>query len=213
MRKQINVLLVDDHAVVRTGLRRLLEDSENFQVVAEAETGKDAYMLFREHKPDVVVMDLSLPGIGGLETIQRILAVDRDARIIAFTMHESPMLAERAIKAGAVGYIIKRSAPETLVEAIRKAVSNQIYIDPFIAQELVIGNIRGTRGILDTLSPRELEIFRLIVDGHTTRVVAKTLHLSEKTIANNISQIKKKLGVTSTTELVRLAFQEGIISH
>lgn len=136
----VGVLLVDDHAVVRAGFRRLLEESGGFRVVAEAETGEDACILYRQRKPDIVVMDLSLPGIGGLEAIKRIITFDRRARIVVFTMHESPILAERAIKTGAVGYFVKRSSPEVAIDAVREAASNRVYIEPSIAQALAIAS-------------------------------------------------------------------------
>lgn len=207
----VTVMLVDDHAVVRSGYRRLLEETSGMSVVAEANTGEQACELERQHFPDVIVVDLSLPGMSGLEVIRRLRARGCTAKILVFTMHESPVLAERALKTGADGYVTKHSAPDVLVRAIERIAAGHVYIGPATAQELAIRKVRDVeQDPLLALPSRQFEILRLIAEGHTKKEIANTLHLSVKTVTNYVTQIKKKMGVTETSELVRLAIRAGI---
>lgn len=207
----ISVLLVDDHAVVRAGYRSLLENAEDLSVVAEAEDGALACRLYAELTPDVVIMDLSLPGMGGLEAIRRIVARDRHARILVFSMHEDTVFVEQALQAGARGYITKSSAPDTLVEAVRQVADGEMYFNSELAQRLAIQRIRGQDTPFVDLSPREFGICCLLAEGRAVSEIAERLSLSYKTVANYSTQIKNKLGVGTVAELARLAIRHGLI--
>ncbi len=206
----IRALLVDDHAVVRAGYRMLLEQA-GIEIVAEAGTGESACRLFAELAPDVVVMDLSLPGISGLEAVRRIVAREPKARILVFSMHDDPVFIDQAISAGARGYISKRSAAEVMVEALRAIAAGKVYIESGLAQELAFRKIRDQDSPFAQLSTREFEICTLLAQGSNTTEIAKRLSLSYKTVANYSTQIKGKLGVGTTAELARLAIRHNII--
>jgi len=209
--KIIRVLMVDDHAVVRAGYRMLLKNSEDIEVVAEAENGEQACKCYIDFKPDIVVMDLSLPGISGLEVIRRIIGRDHDARILVFSMHEGTIFVEQALQAGARGYITKSSAPEALVYAIRKLASGQLHLDSDIAQRLALHKTRDKDTPFSSLSTREFEIFCLLAEGLNTSEIAKRLSLSYKTVANYSTQIKGKLNVSTVAEIARMAIRHKII--
>ncbi len=212
MHRKITVMLVDDHAVVRAGYRLLLSQSSHIEIVREAERGEEACQYYAECKPDVVVMDLSMPGMGGLAAIRRIRARDPDARILAFSIHDESVYAKRALEAGATGYISKSCAPEILVEAVLAVARNEHYIEREIAQRLAMQELTGqdVAANLQTLSAREFDVFCLLAQGRTPREIAGELHLSYKTTANYSSLIKSKLGVNTSAEMARLALQQGI---
>jgi DNA-binding NarL/FixJ family response regulator len=204
------VLLVDDHAVVRAGYRTLLQDSA-VEVVGEAADAKAACAQYVALRPDVVVMDLSLPGAGGFEAIRRILARDPEARILVFSIHEDVAFVEQALRAGAKGYITKNSAAEILVEAVCEVARGEMYLDRRLAQVLALRQTHGQMGVLSSLSVREFEIFCLLAEGLAPAEVARQLSLSQKTVANYGTQIKRKLNVHSTGELVHLAIRNGVV--
>jgi two-component system invasion response regulator UvrY len=201
----IRIMLVDDHAIVRSGFRRLLEQQPGCHIVAEAADADRAYALFIEHEPDVVVLDLSMPGVSGLDAIRRIIARTPSAKILVFSMHEDASLAERAIQLGARGYVTKSSAPETLATAVADIVQGKQALSPDIAQSLAI--LKGTAddNPVHVLSAREFEIFRLLAGGHSVAAIATLMSLSGKTVANYHSLIKQKLGISTDVELVLLA--------
>lgn len=213
MRHPIRVMLVDDHAVVRAGYRLLLSQAENLEVAVEAESGEQACQLYAEQQPDVVVMDLSLPGIGGLAAIRRIRARDDGARILVFSIHDELAYVSRALEAGAKGYISKASAPDILLEAVLNIAAGGIYVEPGLAKRLggqtVAGEPHTER--LANLSAREFDVFCLLAQGHTTRQVADELCMSYKTAANYATAIRGKLGVSTTAEMARLAYQNGLL--
>lgn len=208
----IKVLLVDDHAVVRAGYRRLLDDTSHIKVIAEAETGRQGYERYIECMPDVVVMDLSLPDISGIEAMRRITAYDSEARILVFSMHEEPAFAERAAEAGARGYITKSSAPEVLVEAVQRVARGEVYLGSDMARRFAARRSTDADELLRTLSLREFEILRLLAAGRTVNEIAESLCLGHKTIANYSTQIKSKLGVATNAELVWFAIRHRLIS-
>ncbi len=210
--ESITVLLADDHMVVRTGYRRLLEQSGHIKVVAEAENGEEACRLHQEHRPNVVVLDLSMPGIGGMEAARRILSHQSDACILIFSLHDNVMLAERALQAGILGYITKVSSPEVLIQAVETVAQHRKFLGPDIAQSVALRNMGEEDSSLSNLSPRELEIFRLVVEGSSGAEIASTLNLSNKTVSNYLHQIKQKLNVHTTAELVHVAIQNGLFS-
>jgi len=210
---KITVMLVDDHAVVRAGYRLLLSQTENIVVVSEASRGEEACHDYTEVQPDVIVMDINLPGIGGLASIRRICARDPNARILAFSIHDEQLYVLRALEAGAKGYVTKSCAPEILVDAVIKIASGETYIDPDIAQRMVVQTATGSdpATALNSLSAREFDIFCLLVNGCTTREVADELCLGYKTVANYICLLKHKLNVHTTAEMTRMAYQHGIL--
>lgn len=211
MSDAVKVMLVDDHAVVRAGYNMLLKNAPEITVVAEASSGEEAYQLYSVHKPDVVVMDLSLPGIGGIEAIKRICSRDNKATILVFSMHEEVIFVEQALQAGASGYITKSTDPQLLVEAIIRLSKGEKYIDAELAQRLAYEKSRGQDSLLSDLSTREFEIFCMLAEGSNTSEIAKRLSLSYKTVANYSTQIKSKLNVTTIADIARLAIRHNII--
>ena len=208
----VRVVLVDDHAVVREGYRRLLERTEDISVIAEVANGKDAYRVVCDMQPDVTVMDINLPGIGGIEAVRRIVAHSPEAKILMFSMHEDTVFSSRALQAGARGYVTKSAAPEVLVEAVRLVAQGKLYISREMAQELAAQMLPGRETPIDALSAREFEVFRLLVAGHSLPEIAKILFLSYKTVANYQSSIKHKLDVSNTAQVVRIALSHGLIA-
>ncbi len=211
MSGKIRVLLVDDHAVVRAGYRSLLESAGDLLVTGEAENGEQACRIYQEQGADVVVMDLSLPGIGGLEAIRRIIARDPMARILVFSMHEDTVFVEQALQAGVRGYLPKSSAPEVLVEAVRQIAAGELHIDGDIAQRLAFQKTRGRSSPFAGLSTREFEIFCLLAEGRNINEIAERLSLSYKTVANYSTQVKNKLGASTVADLARLAIRHGLL--
>lgn len=212
----ISVFLVDDHSVVREGYRRLLERANGIRVIGEAANAAEAYAEFQRAAPTVVVMDISLPDVSGIEAMRHILARDAGARVLMFSMHEEPIFVERAFAAGALGYVTKASAPEVLVEAVRSVAAGKRYISHDIAQLLALQSLQGGNGghgggsRIATLSNREFEVMRLLVAGDTLATIAEKLQLSYKTVANHQSAIRQKLGVETHVQLLRVASQYGI---
>jgi DNA-binding NarL/FixJ family response regulator len=211
MKQEITILVVDDHPIVRAGVRQLIQQIPNSNVV-EAETGDDGYKLFQELAPDMVLLDITLPGIGGLEVLRRIRANRENAKVLMFSMHEDPVFASRAMQAGAKGYITKNNAADHLVEAIEKVLDGKIYLSADTAQELAMLNIGAGTSALSDLSRRELEILRLLGDGKSMNEISEVLGISYKTVANNLTQIKNKLDISKTAELMRFAISHGISS-
>ncbi|MBV9562010.1 MAG: response regulator transcription factor [Bradyrhizobium sp.] len=205
------IMLVDDHAVVREGYRSVLQKQPGLRVVAEAGDGAEAYRLYKETRPDIVVMDLAMPGVGGIEAVRRIRQWDRAARILVFTMHQNAGFAVQAIRAGARGYVTKTSPPETLVRAVTDVLAGRIAISPDVDHELALHRLSGETAAADILTPREFEVMRMLLAEMTTEEIANALNISPKTVANQHSIIKDKLGVGSDIELVLLALRQGIL--
>ncbi len=214
MNKRTKVLLVDDHAVVRAGFKLLLSAVSSMEVTAEADCGEQAIQLYQQFQPDVVVMDLSMPGIGGLEAIRRIIQRDERAIILVFSVHNEQVYVCRALNAGAKGYITKNSAPEILVEAIEKIQQGQQYVERGLVVEVMgIPAEHDYQKILENFSVREFDIFRLLAKGLTAHKIADELCLGYKTVANYATQIKKKLQVSSVAELAHVAVLLGVLKH
>jgi len=207
----IRVLLADDHAVVREGYRSLLQGQPDIRVVAEAQSGDEAYRLFRRHEPDVIVVDLSMQGGGGLEAIARIRQVAPQARILVFTMHLNATFAVQAFRAGATGYVTKSSPPQMLVQAVRDVRDERPALSPDIAGELARERAASERSALEQLTPREFEILCLRMDLRSIDEISESLHVSPKTVANAYYQLKAKLGAGSDIELVHLALRAGLV--
>lgn len=209
--KRIRILLADDHAVVRAGLRRLLEQNPEMEVIAKAESGEQAYHFFAEYSPDVVIMDISMPGMGGFEAVRRILGRDPLARIVIFSMHENAAFAFQALNMGAKAYVAKSSMAEDLMVAVKKADAGETYISPVVAQKMAMYSLSGEDSLSKKLSTREFEVFRLIAEGQSTEDIAQLLNISQRTVANYHTIIRQKLDVNSPIELVRLAIRHGLI--
>lgn len=208
----IELLLVDDHAVVREGYRRLIERRADLHVAAEAGEAEQALHCLRTTPIDLIVLDLSLPGMGGIELTRRILQRHPEVRILVFSMHRDPLFASQAIRAGALGYVTKSSTPDTLIQAIYKVARGEKVLSPDIAPEMALSLLEGAPNPASELSPREFEILRLLIDGRSTDDIGTLLNISPKTVQNTHYQIKAKLGVRSDFELARLAMKLNLVS-
>lgn len=211
MSSTINVMLVDDHAVVRMGFKLLLESAPDVKVVAEAENGEQAIKFYGEHHPDVVVMDITMPGMGGMEAIERIMAKDNTARILVLSAHEDSVHPKRVLNAGAMGYLTKRSAPEELIKAIRIVAGRKMYLESSIAQQMAIQQLSGETNPVDVLSPREFEVFMALAKGKSTNEIAETLCLSPRTVGTHLYNIKQKLNAGNQAEIALIAMRSGLI--
>jgi two-component system, NarL family, invasion response regulator UvrY len=207
----IKAMLVDDHAVVRMGFRLLLQGTSDIQVVAEASSGEEAVRLYPEVRPNVVVMDISMPGIGGLEAIGRILAREPAARILVLSGHEDVMHARRVLKAGAAGYLTKRSAAEELIQAIRQVDQGKTYLEPSIAQQMAVQQLNGQKNPVDMLSEKEFKVFLALARGQSVQEIAAVMSLSPRTIGTHLYNIKQKLGASNSAELAIIAIRTGLM--
>ena len=209
----IKVLLADDHSIVRAGLRRIVEESGDMQVVAEADDGREAIELVKKTDPDVAVIDISMPGLDGLEVISQLKTRHPELPILILTMHEEGQYVVRAIQAGAMGYLTKQSAPEQLVNAIRKVHDGQRYLTEDAAESLALRIARGSDGqsSLDSLSMREMQVLRRLAMGQTNREIARAYHISIKTVDTYRARLLKKLGLRNNAELSRFAMQNQLI--
>lgn len=208
---QINVMLVDDHAVVRMGFKMLLETTDDIKVIAEAENGEESIKAYMEHKPNVIVMDITMPGMGGMEAIERILNKDSSAKILVLSAHEDSVHPKRVLNAGAMGYVTKRSAAEELIKAIRAVASGKKYIEASVAQQMAIQQLSGEQSPVDVLSEREFEVFMSLAKGKTTNEIAETLFLSPRTVGTHLYNIKQKLNANNSAEIALIAMRSGLI--
>jgi two-component system invasion response regulator UvrY len=208
----IRILLVDDHAVVRTGFRLLLQSQPDISVIAEADSGETACQLYLELAPDVVVMDLAMPGMGGLEALRRIRARHPQARVLTLSAHDDPMHARRSLQEGALGFLSKRSAPEALLEAVTTVAAGRRYLDAALAQKLALAEFDGaSKSPVDRLSEREFEVFVRLAGGATVQRIAQDLKLSASTVGTHLYNIKQKLDVDNQSELTLIAIRHGLI--
>lgn len=208
----IRVLLVDDHAVVRMGFRLLLQSTAAMSVVAEADSGEVACRLYPELHPDVVVMDLAMPGMGGLEALRRIRARHPEAQVLTLSAHDDPMHARRALQEGALGFLSKRGAPEALLEAVTVVASGRRYLDPALAQKLALAEFDGAaKSPVERLSEREFEVFVRLARGSTVQRIASDLNLSASTIGTHLYNIKQKLNAANQSEITLIAIRHGLI--
>jgi two-component system, NarL family, invasion response regulator UvrY len=207
----LNVLLVDDHSVVRMGFKMLIDSEKDMQVIAEAETGEEGIKKFQEIKPDVIVMDITMPGIGGLEAIERIIAKDKNAKILVLSAHEDSVHPKRVLSAGAIGYLTKRSAAEELINAIRTVGSGKKYIESSVAQKLAITQLSGENDPTEVLSDREFEVFISLAKGKSTNEIADTMCLSPRTVGTHLYNIKQKLNANNSAEIALIAIRCGLL--
>ncbi len=214
MTGKIKVILVDDHAVVRAGFKMLLSTEADIEVIAEADRGEAACQLYLEKQPDIMVLDLSMPGIGGLESIRRICSRNSDAKVLVFSVHDEMVYVDRAMNAGAKGYITKNSAPDILVAAIQKIVVGELYIEQGLIKTFPLQNSASEyQSVVDSLSSREFDVFLLLAKGLTAHKIAEELCLGYKTVANYGTQIRNKLDVSTVAELAHIAMILGIMKN
>jgi two-component system invasion response regulator UvrY len=209
----IRVFVADDHAIVRGGIRRILEDQPDIQIVGEAAEGQEAIQKILEADPDVILLDISMPGMDGLDVTKQLKAIDSKVRILILTMHAEEQYAPRLMKAGAMGYVTKHAAPEDLVKAIHAVHSGKRFISPSLAENMAwmyLGN-RKALSPIECLSDRELQVLRLLAKGNTNREIAGSLHLSIKTIDTYRARVLEKLNLRNNSELTLFAVQHGLI--
>lgn len=209
--KPITVLIADDHAVVRMGFRLLLETTADIRVIDEAESGEEACRLSTERHPDVVLMDVSMPGIGGISATRRIVERHPTIRILILSAHMDSIHPMLALKSGAKGYLTKRSAADVLIRAVRQVARGGSYLEPNLAQELALQQINGTDDPVEKLTPREFEIFKQLACGRSVKEVAETFYLSPSTVGTHLYNIKQKLGAANSAELAVLAVRAGVV--
>ena len=207
----IRVFLVEDHGLVRAGFRQLLEGAPGITVVGEAASAEEACAVLADRAPQVLILDVSLPGISGVEAIGRLLRLVPGLHILMLSMHESDPFPQLALERGASGYLSKRSAPEELVAAVRQVAQGRRYLSGDIAQRVALERVTGDRAGLQALSPREFEIFILLARGFSVRQAADAVHLSPKTIHVHRANLLRKLGVRTTAELVQIALRSGLL--
>lgn len=211
MNAALRIMLVDDHAVVRMGFRLLLDTTADLRVVAECGSGEQALQCYPDADPDVTVLDLSMDGMGGLETLTRLLAKWPDARVLVLSAHEDTAHPRRALAAGALGYLTKRSAADALVEAIRQVATRKVFLEPGLAQEIAIEQVGNPGNPVETLSPREFEVFMMLARGKSVNEIAEVLFLSPRTVGTHLYNIKQKLGAGNAAELTLVALRNGLI--
>ena len=208
---KINIVLVDDHSVVRMGFKMLIENESDMAVICEAETGEEGIAAFKEHKPSVVIMDITMPGMGGLDAIERIIAFDKKAKILVLSAHEDSVHPKRSLSAGALGYLTKRSAAEELIKAIRAVNSGIKYLEPNIAQQMAITQLSGENNPVEILSDREFEVFISLAKGKSTNEIADTMCLSPRTVGTHLYNIKQKLNANNSAEIALIAIRCGLL--
>jgi DNA-binding NarL/FixJ family response regulator len=209
----IRVVLVDDHAVVRSGYRRLIELEETMAVMAEFGDGESAYAWLGQHAADVLVLDLSMPGRGGIETLSRLKQRHPDLRVLVFSMHDSAAMVTQALRAGADGYLTKSSSPGLLIDAILRVWRHEAVLSDDVRRHALSNSGSSALAPHSVLTPREFEIFRRLAEGVTVDEIAQTLCLSPKTVANYQTVIRHKLGVETPVDMVRLAQQYGLTGN
>ncbi len=208
----ITVLLCDDHPMVRNGFKQLLESVPDIEVVLEAETGEAAYQAYRKQRVDVVILDISMPGMGGLAAARHILEYDVKAKIMMLTMHDSQTYVARALKLGVKGYLTKMAEPDELIKAVRLMDRGRSYIEASLAHDLAFANATGESDPIDILSPREFEVFAALADGHSVKDISSLLHLSPKTVGVHRTHIMKKMNADNLADITRFAIRHGVIT-
>ena len=211
MKKTINVMLVDDHAVVRFGFRMLLESTDDIKVVAEADSAEAAYQQIPTAKPDVIVMDISLGGTMGVEATRRIVARDKTAKVLGLSSHEDPSYVRYMLKAGAQGYLSKRSAPDELMHAIRQVAEGRMYIEASLSERMALEEFNGEKSPIEVLSEREFGVFIQLAKGLSVNQIAELLNISPRTVGTHLYNVKQKLGAANQAELTLIAVRHGLI--
>ncbi|KFB76194.1 MAG: response regulator transcription factor [Candidatus Accumulibacter sp.] len=207
----VTVLVVDDHPALRAGLRSLIDSDPALRVLAEVESGEAAYAAYRTHCPDTVVMDLSMEGFGGIEAIRRIRKLDPQAAVLVYSVHDSQVLLERALEAGAMGFVTKGSNVETLLLGLKKVAKGESFVSADLLPALLDRHRPSGAAQFNRLTQREFQVFRLLSEGHSLSECASILNLSSKTVSNHFTQIRAKLGVSSLAEMAHMAIRQGLI--
>ncbi len=213
----IRVMLADDHNLVRQGIRSLLEKAEDIEIIAEAENGQEAIELVQELTPDVLVMDIAMPRLSGIQAAEQLHLLEVETRIVILSMHSDETLVRQALRNGVRGYLLKRSVSEELLLAIRAADAGEIYLSPAISKQLIMSDfVTGPvsdegEDVFHLLSPREREVLQLIAEGYTNKTIAKTLDVSVKTVEKHRSKVMTKLDVKDLPSLIRIAIKRGLI--
>lgn len=206
------VMLVDDHPTLRGGLKYLLDGTDTIRVVAEASTGESAIELYRLHKPHIVILDINIPGAGGLDAARRLCALDDSVKILMFTMHDNEIMVQRSLEAGAKGYLSKQNDLNQVIVAIHAMTEGKVYIDPQHAAKLLQSQLYfASPNPLHSLTPREFQIFKLLAEGLSVNELSNVLHISSKTVGVHHTSIMRKLDVKNISQLVRLAVRTGVI--
>lgn len=207
-------MLVDDHDLVRTGIKRLLEDHPNIEIVGEAVNGEQAIQQVSEYDPDVVLMDINMPGIGGLEATRKLLQRKPELKVIVLTMHDDDLFPQRFLKAGALGYVTKGAKVEEILQAIHTVTRNKRYLSPAIAQQIALSQVdEEETSPFDSLSEREMQVLLMMMDGQSISAISERLCLSPKTISTYRTRLYAKLGVQNDIELTRLALLHGVVEN
>jgi two-component system invasion response regulator UvrY len=193
------------------GFKMLIQAEDDITVIGEAESGEVAIKLFQELKPDIIVMDITMPGIGGIEAIDRIMAKDKNTKILVLSAHEDSVHPKRVLNAGAMGYLTKRSAAEELIKAIKSIHQGKRYLEPSIAQQMAITQLSGESNPVEILSDREFEVFIALAKGKSTNDIADTLCLSPRTVGTHLYNIKQKLNANNSAEIALIAIRCGLI--
>ncbi|MDX8394507.1 MAG: response regulator transcription factor [Mariprofundales bacterium] len=207
----IRILLADDHPVVRMGYHQLLNSAPDMNVEAEASTGEEAYQIYQKLLVDVVIMDISMPGIGGMSAARRILEFNNRAQILLLSMYDSSVYPSRAMKFGVKGYVTKQSSADTLIQGVRLVARGRSFISPDVVQKLALSSLSGSSDPIDVLTPREFEVFSMLADGHAVKDIYPILHLSPKTVETHRANIMNKLSVRNVAELAHIAIRWGIV--
>jgi two-component system, NarL family, invasion response regulator UvrY len=209
----IRLILADDHTIVRRGFRMLLEEEPAFTIVAEADSGESLYQLLSTTSADIVVLDLMMPGMGGMEALNRVSARYPDIKVLVLSAYDDLSHARRALQAGAKGYLTKRSAAETLVLALTEIAAGRPYIEPELAQRLASVHTAGAADVVSTLSPREFEVFLKLAHGTTVNAIAIQLNLSPRTVGTHLYNVKQKLGAETSADLTLIALNHGLLKQ
>ncbi|MDF1588258.1 MAG: response regulator transcription factor [Gammaproteobacteria bacterium] len=206
--KNMKVLIADDHAMIRSGLSLMLEQTDEIEVVADVSSGEQAYETYCREKPDIVLMDMNMPGIGGLESTRRIKARAADAKIIIYSMHDNALYAKQAIAAGAAGYLIKSGEISELFAAIKLVYSGQQYLSHSIALKIAL----NSSSPIDSLTTREFEVLCLLASGLSVKEIASLFTISKKTVATYQTQLKHKLNINNAVDLIKLAYEYDLVN-
>lgn len=206
----LRLVLADDHAMVRVGFRMLLEGA-GATIVGEADSGQAAFLAFAEHQPDALLMDVTMPGLGGLDALSRLLAHYPKARVLMLSAHEDAQIPMRALRSGATGYLSKRTEPQELVRTVAQAARGQRYVTPDLAQLLLLAQFDGSHEPADTLTDKEFAVFLQLAEGKSVRDIANSHKLSPSTVGTHLYHIKQKLRVTNAAELALIAVRAGLI--
>jgi len=207
---EVKILLVDDHAIVRAGFRSLIEDTPGMTVIGEADSGEYAIEQYKLLQPDLVILDLVMPGMGGAEALSEILAIDPNASVIVLSFHDEPVYVKKILNSGAMGYLTKRGEADLLLEAIKTVTGGERYIEPRIANQLLFSDAKDSE-VSDTLTGREFEVFLLLVQGHSVNEISDLLQLSPKTVGTHQTRIFQKCKIANLASLTRLAIRNGYI--